>query len=200
MLSRLTVTVPKMAQFSVGFRYFTNTATKLARYGGNNTGFGTRMSNQVSNAQNFFCKTDLKNFQGFGVRSGPTLKERLLGPTTGKRKFTIFSRICLNLLFFSISLWNLCSRWSICIWSRCSHVLRSCLERTEYSSEERVSENNSFLFKKKVFQALASIRSRTNQHYLHLPCRKHRSDCGKWCCRFQEPYSHEIDCWKWING
>uniref|UniRef100_A0A8R1HNY3 Growth hormone-inducible transmembrane protein n=1 Tax=Caenorhabditis japonica TaxID=281687 RepID=A0A8R1HNY3_CAEJA len=65
MLSRLTMTVPKVHLIS-GLRQFATTNAKTARYGGNSTGFGSRVT------------------QGFGVRSGPTLKERLLGPTTGK--------------------------------------------------------------------------------------------------------------------
>ncbi|CAI2350931.1 unnamed protein product [Caenorhabditis sp. 36 PRJEB53466] len=66
MLSRLTMTVPKMVHLTSGVRHFSSTAVKSARYGGNHSGFGSRVT------------------QGFGVRSGPTLKERLLGPTTGK--------------------------------------------------------------------------------------------------------------------
>lgn len=41
-------------------------AKNRTRYGGGQSGFGSRVN------------------QGFGVRTGPTLKERLLGPTTGK--------------------------------------------------------------------------------------------------------------------
>ncbi|CAI5447206.1 unnamed protein product [Caenorhabditis angaria] len=63
MLSRLTVTVPTIA-----IRQFTQSAAKSARFQGNSSGFGTRFSNST----------------GFGVKAGPTLKERLLGPTTGK--------------------------------------------------------------------------------------------------------------------
>ncbi|EGT44281.1 hypothetical protein CAEBREN_00910 [Caenorhabditis brenneri] len=69
MLSRLTMTVPNAVNLTSGVRFFANTAVKSARYGGGSgtqSGFGSRIN------------------QGFGVRTGPTLKERLLGPTTGK--------------------------------------------------------------------------------------------------------------------
>ncbi|CAO4375159.1 unnamed protein product [Caenorhabditis nigoni] len=67
MLSRLTMTAPRIgANLTSGVRYFANSTAKSARYGGNPSGFGTRIN------------------QGFGVKTGPTLKERLLGPTTGK--------------------------------------------------------------------------------------------------------------------
>uniref|UniRef100_A0A1I7UFL2 Growth hormone-inducible transmembrane protein n=1 Tax=Caenorhabditis tropicalis TaxID=1561998 RepID=A0A1I7UFL2_9PELO len=70
MLSRLTMTAPKAMNLASGVRYFAHSTIKSARYGGGGagpqSGFGSRIN------------------QGFGVRSGPTLKERLLGPTTGK--------------------------------------------------------------------------------------------------------------------
>ncbi|CAB3409119.1 unnamed protein product [Caenorhabditis bovis] len=68
MLSRLTLAAPRLIQFNSGFRQFTNSAIKCARFQGQGSGFGSRFSNPA----------------GFGVRTGPTLKERLLGPTTGK--------------------------------------------------------------------------------------------------------------------
>ncbi|CCD70978.1 uncharacterized protein CELE_K11H12.8 [Caenorhabditis elegans] len=44
MLSRLTMTVPKVATFTSGVRFFANTAAKSARYGGGQSGFGSRVN------------------------------------------------------------------------------------------------------------------------------------------------------------
>ncbi|PAV71617.1 hypothetical protein WR25_22177 [Diploscapter pachys] len=55
------------------FRHFTTSVARSARFGG-----GSGSGSGFSGFQTKF------NNAGFGVRTGPTLKERLLGPTTGK--------------------------------------------------------------------------------------------------------------------
>ncbi|CAI4224340.1 unnamed protein product [Auanema sp. JU1783] len=66
MLSRLVLTLPRVTTLS-GVRLLSQTAVKSARFGGNTTSGFQRFTQS-----------------GIGVRSGPSLKERLLGPTTGR--------------------------------------------------------------------------------------------------------------------
>ncbi|CAD6192721.1 unnamed protein product [Caenorhabditis auriculariae] len=69
MISRFALSGASFVNFNKGIRHFANTATRSARFQGERGGgFGSRFSQP----------------SGFGVRTGPTLKERLLGPTTGK--------------------------------------------------------------------------------------------------------------------
>uniref|UniRef100_A0A1I7X3H2 Growth hormone-inducible transmembrane protein n=1 Tax=Heterorhabditis bacteriophora TaxID=37862 RepID=A0A1I7X3H2_HETBA len=70
MLSRLV-----LRTYPLSIRPISNSSTKFARFGGGSSGFQSRFSQQT--VYIYICF-------GFGVRVAPTLKERLLGPTTGK--------------------------------------------------------------------------------------------------------------------
>ena len=77
-------------------RQLSTTAKQTARYGGSGSGgFGQGSSRFAAPQVNWsvsekprvgIAVSNGEDVQGFGVRAGPTLKERLLGPTTGKRE------------------------------------------------------------------------------------------------------------------